>query len=171
MKTLLNNHALTIGLAAIFSMLIIVFGLILSGSLFCMIGRRSRILKETSGDWNWNWNWNCTISAHFCIIRLGCIVRWIIQHHDLNSRSWRFSAKLCAQSACSSLQMKFANTFETRGKQNFSPLKESNQNFTFSSFSYGFENSIEPNFHQLFSLGSNLLPKWMFKNSTRTYRI
>lgn len=52
MKTVLKSHTLAIGLAGLFAILFIVFGLVLSGALYLIIGRNaSKALSEvSSGD-------------------------------------------------------------------------------------------------------------------------
>lgn len=52
MKAFIKSHSLIIGLVAIFGILFILFGLILSGTLFILISRKTPIktLKENSID-------------------------------------------------------------------------------------------------------------------------
>lgn len=48
MKTVIKSHMVTIGAIAGIAILIIIFGLILSGTLYLVIGRKSNLNRELS---------------------------------------------------------------------------------------------------------------------------
>lgn len=50
MKNVIKSHTLAIGLVALFALLFIVFGLILSGTLYLIIGRKAG--KTLTGEMN-----------------------------------------------------------------------------------------------------------------------
>lgn len=50
MKRVIKSHAWAIGSAAVFAMLIIAFGLVLSGTLYLIIGRTGRGTSEKLSD-------------------------------------------------------------------------------------------------------------------------